>query len=171
VGSPDPGGSVLAWLKRLSEQAEDLRESQRQERIERTRERERLRGIKTGLRLPLLQAAGANPFSVGGDTNTLTGQQPQRPAEGYAWALRHIVVEGLTSGATPDKVNILRGGRIIWQLNGNNFGQTWGRGELWIRPGESLAYQSVGTFAATGTIIIHGAVDEFPAEMAAKAVD
>ena len=79
-----------------------------------------------------------------------------------------MVIEGLTAGATPDVVNILRGTRVIWQLNGNQFCQTWGRGEILLYAGETLTYNSVGTFAATGQIIIHGLAQEVPAELIGK---
>src|SRR6185437_13653499 len=111
------------------------------------RTRSALRGIKP-IRLPLLIGTGANPFTLGGDV-TPQGGQTVSPDPGYVWSVRHLVIEGLTAGATPDVVNILRGGRIVWQLNGNQFAQTWGKGEILLNAGETLSYASVGTFAAT----------------------
>jgi hypothetical protein len=114
-----------------------------------------------GIRLPVLIKAAANPFTMGGDSGTLV----QGPDQGYVWSLRHLVVEGLTTGATPDVVNILSRNRVIWQLNGNQFAQTFGRGEIIIRSGETIGYQSVGTFAATGQIIAHGLAEQVPQEL------
>ena len=149
-------------LEQVEGQVSNLREWLEQTRLERIREQEKLAGIKPGLRLPVINVKGANPFTVGGDT---TANTPiQKPDEGRAWYLRHLVITGLTTGATPDVVNILRGATVIWQLNGNQFAQTFGKSDILIKPGESLSYQSVGTFAATGNIAISGAVDDWPAE-------
>src|SRR5215470_6292778 len=127
-------GTVDGYLAQLVEQGKQIQSFQAAQRDQLARETERLRGIKTGFRLPILIKTGSNPFSVGGDFYTQSGQMPQKPDEGYAWALRHLVIEGMSTGATPDVINILRAGRVIWQLNGNQFAQTWGRGELWVRP-------------------------------------
>lgn len=127
-------------------------------------ERERVRGIKF-IRLALvIGKASGSALTMGGDT----GEALTTPAQGYEWSLRHLVIEGLTSGATPDVVNIIRGNRIVWQLNGNQFCQTWGRGEILLRHGETLTYQSVGTFASTASIIAHGLALEVPGEMTGK---
>ena len=124
---------------------------------------EQARGVKA-IRLPVEQAAGANPFSMGGDVGTLNVS----PEQGYVWSLRHLIIEGLTASASaPDVVNIRRSsaqGQLIWQLNGNQFAQTWGRGEVVLFAGETLFYQSVGTFAATGTIKAYGMAEQVPGE-------
>lgn len=123
---------------------------------------EQARGVKA-IRLPVVQAAGANPFSMAGDVGTLN----VAPEQGFVWSLRHLVIEGLATGATPDTVNIRRSsaqGQIIWQLNGNQFAQTWGRGEIVLFAGETLFYQSVGTFVATGTIKAYGMAEQVPGE-------
>jgi len=105
-------------------------------------ERARLRGIKF-IRLAVVRGtASGSALTMGGDT-------------GQAFA-------------TPDVVNILRAGRIIWQLNGNQFAQTWGRGEILLNAGETLTYQSVGTFNSTAQIIAHGTALETPGEFAGK---
>lgn len=125
-----------------------------------------LRGIKP-LRLALVTGkAVSSALTMGGDS----GEALTTPDQGYIWSLRHLVIEGLTTGATPDVVNILRAGRIIWQLNGNQFAQTWGRGEILINAGETLTYQSVGTFNSTATIIAHGLADNLPGEMAGRLI-
>ena len=138
----------------------------RQTQIEQFRELEKYRAEKF-VRLPVVQATGANPFSMGGDTGLLNVS----PGQGWIWALRELTIEGLTAGATPDVINIRRGsaqGQIIWQLNGNQFCQTWGKSQKIIYAGETLFYQSVGTFAAVGTIKAYGMAQEVPGPMQAK---
>ena len=157
------GPNVL--LDQIRSQLQELRQSAEQEAVERARERERLRGIKI-IRIPVLRGTGANPFTMGGN-NVLV---PQMPDQGWTWSLRHLVIEGMTRGGTPDAIQIVRASdqRILWELNGNQYAQTWSRGEIMLNAGEALFYQSVGTFNATGTITAHGAVWEAPAEQAAK---
>jgi hypothetical protein len=138
--------------------------SQHQATVEQVREQTRLLTIKY-VRLPLLIATLATGLTVGGDVNQ--AQAPQAPDQGFVWHLRHIVIEGLVTGATPDVVNILRQGRIVWQLNGNQFAQTWGRGEMRLVSGELLAYAAVGTLASK-TVIIHGTAEEVAAEQEGK---
>jgi hypothetical protein len=123
---------------------------------------EQARGVKA-IRLPVEQAAGANPFSMGGDVGTLNVS----PEQGFVWSLRHLVIEGMATGATPDVINIRRSsaqGQVIWQLNGNQFAQTWGRGEVVLFAGETLFYQSVGTFVSTATIKAYGMAEQVPGE-------
>ena len=123
---------------------------------------ERYRG-ETFLRLAQIQATGSNPFTMGGDT----GQLLVTPEQGFVWSIRHLVIEGMATGATPDVINIKRGtatGQIIWQLNGNQFAQTWGRGEIILKAGETLFYQSVGTFNSTSTIKAYGMAQQLPGE-------
>lgn len=136
--------------------------------LARITEQERLRTLKP-IRLPLLRGTPAgSALTLGGDTNTASGQPPVGPDLGYAWSIRHLVIEGMTAGATPDVLNVLRNNRIIWQLNGNVFAQTWGRGEIVLHSGETLQYQSVGVFAATGPVIVHGLAEEAAAEQIGK---
>lgn len=126
-----------------------------------------LRGIKW-MRLPeVLTGRAASGKLTLGET---TGQQAG-PAQGYIWSLRRLIVNGLTSGATPDVVNLYRGtpaGQPLWQFNGNNFGYTFGRLELVLQGGETLALASAGTFAATGQITLSGELLEVPAELLGK---
>ena len=156
-------GAPNAYLAQISDQLRQLREAQDQFRLERSRELERLRGIKY-MDLPLVKAAGANPFLISADS----GIDLVTPQSGYVWFLRYLTIEGMTSGATPDVINILRRGRVFWQLNGNQFAQTWGRGEKWLFQGETLSYQSVGTFASTAQILISAGVEQVPAEEIGK---
>lgn len=114
-----------------------------------------------GIRLPILTKAGANPFTMGGDT----GNVIQGPDQGYVWSVRHLVIEGMTRGATPDAIQILSRNRILWELNGNQYAQTFGRGEFILRSGEALFYQSVGTFVSVNPIIAHGLAEQVPQEL------
>jgi hypothetical protein len=125
------------------------------------------RGVKH-LRMPLMQATGASPFSMGESSGQQVG-----PEEGFAWCVTRLCIYGLTSGATPDVVNIFRGaslqeGGFLWQLNGNSPGSTFGNGELVLAPGDRLQVVSVGTFTSTAQITLSGEVNEVPAEMLAK---
>jgi hypothetical protein len=118
----------------------------------------------TDFRLPTINGrAVAGALSMGGDVNP-----EHTPAMGYSWSLRHLVIEGLASAAPADVVNVLRGNRIIWQLTGTTFFARWGKGDIMIREGETLSYQSVGAFTSTAQIIIHGNVWQAPAQFAAE---
>lgn len=124
------------------------------------------RGIKYG-RMPVLTGTPANSaLSMGGHTSPdVIG-----PDMGYAWVIRHLWVKGLTTGSTPDVVNLVVNNQTWWQFNGNNFAYTFGPGELVLQQGEAWAIQSTGTFAATGTISFGGAFWSVPGEMLAKLV-
>lgn len=90
---------------------------------------------------------------------------PLGPEQGFVWSVRLLVVEGLTaSSSTPDIVNVKRhgSGRIVWQLNGNQFSQTFGRGEMILYPGESLYLVNLGSISATGGVMFHGCADQVP---------
>lgn len=133
---------------------------------ERAAELEHFRGVKW-MRLPQLQgSASAGALSLGAASQ-------YGPDQGYAWCLRRVTVTGLTSGTSPDVVNLYfndssTGQPIIWQFNGNNFGYTFGKCELTLRSGDILFLKSTGTFAATGNIIMAGEMIEVPAEMLPK---
>jgi len=129
----------------------------------------RLRGIKH-MRLPrtLTGAASGGTLALGESDGQICG-----PRSGYIWSIRRLVVTGLTSGVTPDVVNLYHGtaaGPILWQFNGNNFGYTFGRLEMTLYGGENLALASVGTFSATGQITLSGEILEVPAELIGKLV-
>jgi hypothetical protein len=117
-------------------------------------------------RLPVITGtASGGVLSMGGDVNP-----EHTPTSGYTWVLRHLVIQGLTRGATPDAVQIFREQLVIWELNGNQYAQTFGRGEIVIRQGETLAYKNIGAFAATGQIIIHGTAWQVPSQLEAELV-
>lgn len=119
------------------------------------------RGVKY-LRMPITSAAVASStFTIAGSTTGLG------PREGYIWTIRRILVQGLTSGATPDVANLYRNntsGIPVWQFTGNAFQQTFGKTELLLLPGEHLSLAGVGTIAATGTIFLTGDLIEVSAE-------
>jgi hypothetical protein len=129
---------------------------------------ERWRGVKH-MRLPELQGTAAAGVLSIGSTVPRSG-----PREGFCWSIRRLVVGGLTTGATPDIVNFYfnhtAGGAAVpvWQLNGNQFGQTFGRLELTMYGGDILIAASLGSFAATGQITVTGELIECPAEMITK---
>jgi hypothetical protein len=91
--------------------------------------------------------------------------------QGFCWSIRRLLVNGLTAGTTPDILNFYRndvGNEPLWQLNGNNFAQTFGRLELLLLPGEYLVAHNVGTINASGQVRITGDAIEVPAEMLGK---
>jgi len=158
----DIQASLALRLDGLKESVDALHQTQ----IEMAREMARYRGEKFQ-RLPVTQATGTNPFTMGGDVALAL----QAPEPGWIWSLRELTIEGLTSGATPDVINIRRGsaaGQIIWQLNGNQFCQSWGKGHKIIFAGETLFYQSVGTFNSTAVIKAYGTAQQVPSEMVGK---
>jgi len=160
--------TVLETLQGIQSQLGQVREYQDAARLFRIQEQERLRSRKP-IRFGLLSATGANPFSMGGDTNPQNVQIG--PDEGFVWSIRLLIVQGLTTGATPDVVNIRlnsAAGRILWNLNGNSFGTTFGRGEMVLFGGDTLFVQSVGTFASTSTITLHGLTENISAERAGE---
>jgi len=131
-------------------------------------DRAALRGIKHAAYFPKSYQGKAS-----GGVLQLGEAQQLSPAEGYIWAIRRIVLTGLTAGATPDVVNLYFDdsfSQAQWQFDGNHFGYGWGRGEMTIGSGQALFFQSVGTFNATGTIFLGGQYDIVPAEMAGKLV-
>jgi hypothetical protein len=128
-------------------------------------ERARQSGRKW-MHLPPLQGTASNGLLLLGHAAPVCG-----PQSGYLWSVTRLVVTGLTSGTIPDLVNFFlndsRGGAgpVWWQLNGNSFGETFGRGQMLIMPGETLICRSSGTFAATGTVTVTGDLEQVPAEM------
>lgn len=126
-----------------------------------------LAGIKP-FRFQMFASVASSAVTIGDPSTGNVGGVLTAPEQGFVWVVKHLVVEGLTSGATPDVVNIYRSGRIIWQLNGNQFAQTWGSGQIILNPGESLYVKSTGTVAATGQITVHGTIWEVPAQLVGK---
>ena len=134
-------------------------------------EYERLRGVKP-MRFIFYGTPASSAVEFGGDSGD---GQLQGPESGFAWSVRFLCIEGLTASASaPDVINILRGGagtsgyRLLWQLNGNVFSQTWGRGEMILNAGETLYFTNLGTLAATNSIVAHGLAENVPGEMIGK---
>ena len=100
------------------------------------------------------------------------GGQVLGPDSGYAWSIRRIVIDGMTTGQTPDVINMYRNSVTsqppLWQFNGNNFGYTFSKLEMVLIGGDALYFASVGTFAATGLIRVSGELIEVPAEQLYK---
>jgi hypothetical protein len=123
------------------------------------------RGFKW-MRLPefLIGKAAGGQLSLG----LAAGETRVGPNQGYVWSLSRLVVDGLTSGATPDVVNLYRNdnttGPPLWQFNGNNFAYTFGKMQVTLLSGDSLTLVNVGTFTATGQIRITGELWELPSE-------
>lgn len=95
------------------------------------------------------------------------------PEPGYAWIIYALIVTGLTGSATtPDIVNFYLNDRfsgpIWWQLNGNQFGQTFSTYQRVLLGGDTLSLQNSGSLAATGRIIVSGEITEVPAEELVK---
>ena len=140
------------------------------------RQDERLRADLAGIkwrRLPrLFGTAVSGVLDIGGDSKAGWNGQPVGPASGFAWSIKLGTVAGLTTGATPDIVNLyIQGANSSvpwWQFNGNNFAYTFGKGDLVILSGESIRLASVGTFVATGTITLLGSVWQVPQEELGK---
>lgn len=136
-----------------------------QQQIERARDQERLRTRKI-MRIPQIEGTPAGgALSMGGDS----GPQRCGPDQGFVWSLSGLSIEGLTSGASQDTVQIFRNsnsgpGRLIWQLTGNQPVSTFGKGQRILFPGEALLVVSVGTFSATGTITLSGETRQVSAE-------
>lgn len=132
------------------------------------REIAQLRGLKH-MRLPeyLTGKASSNAISLGVDKGTTA----VGPDLGYVWSISRLVVTGLQSGASPDTVNIYKNvasGPIFWTFDGNHFGATFGKLQLTMYPGETLALASSGTFNSTAQVTLSGEVIEVPAELIGK---
>ena len=120
-----------------------------------------------------IQIGGDYPFSAAGNQV----QQPVGPSSGHMWVIRLLAVNGLTSGATPDVLNMqIIGGDepdfSWWEFNGNNFAYAFGKNEMWLEGGDYLQFASVGAVtAAVGTRIrIRGFIQQVPTELAAELI-
>jgi hypothetical protein len=136
-----------------------------------------MRGIKY-MRIPRLYGTPANGTVRLGEAlagQTQTGPNEVGPKEGYLWSVRYLGCNGLTTGTSPDLLNIYRNGVMggqapWWQLNGNNFAVTFGRAEMVLLGGEKLVAASLGSMTATSQVSLYGDVIEVPAEMIGKLV-
>lgn len=131
--------------------------------------RDRFRGIKW-MRLPVMSGkVSGGAITLGISSGNVCG-----PDSGFLWSVKRLIVSGLTSGATPDIVNLYLNDNFsqspLWQFNGNNFGYTFGKMELALMGGDTLSLQNVNTLTATGNITLTGELIEVPAEMMGKLV-
>ena len=113
-------------------------------------------------------------WSANGTVQLYSGQV-MGPNEGYVWSIRHLACNGLATGGSPDELNIYWNGHMggqqpVWQLNGNNFAYTFGRGEMVLRGGEKLIAQSVGSMTSTNQVTLYGSAIEVPSELIGKLV-
>lgn len=107
----------------------------------------------------------SNAFKFGGEQ----ASPPVTPLPGYIWNVRAMWINGLTASAsTPDVCDIYVHGIRRWQLNGNEFAQTWSMGEMPLFSGDAFLFQNNGTTEATGPISAQIVVVEVPAEMQGK---
>lgn len=130
-------------------------------------ERARVRGVRYR-RMPQLTGQVAAAAILLGATG---GQVQAGPDSGLAWSVRRIYVSGLTAGATPDVVGLYingTGGQPLWQISGNDPGDTFGRLELTLLGGETLVVANIGALTATGAITVSGELIELPQEMLGK---
>lgn len=164
----DLGASINFHLDGMAKEIARLREDQASAQAW-VRELERGRKF---FWTPEISGTPANSaVSFGGHTNDVYGIGPVTPDSGFTWSVRLLVINGMTaSSSAPDVIDIKVQGKRVWQLNGNVFSQTWGRGEMILNPGETFSYASLGTFAATGTGAIKARhlVESVPAEMVGK---
>ena len=58
----------------------------------------------------------------------------------------------------------------MWQLNGNNYGYTFGPTEMLLLPGESLMAASLGSLVSTTQVTLSGDAIEVPQAMIGKLV-
>lgn len=152
-------------LEQAKEFLDDLRAVLKENRKD--EQREAVEGIKY-FRMPTLYASPANGTVALGTAPPLVG-----PNSGYCWSIRRLAVNGLGTGANPDILNIYRNGTVgnpIWQLNGNNWGYSFGPTEMLLLPGESLQAVSLGSMTATGQIFLSGDVIEVPQQMIGRLV-
>ena len=132
----------------------------------------RLEGIKY-FRLPTLYATPSSGTVVLGQSwsgQSYTGQIIG-PNEGYVWSIRRLSANGLGTGTSPDILNVYRNGTgvaPVWQLNGNNWGYSFGPAELLLLPGEKLIAASLGSLVATVQVTLTGDAIEVPAAMIGK---
>ena len=132
------------------------------------RELDAVSGIKY-FRMPTLYATPASGTVVLG---TAAGQFAG-PHSGYAWSIRRLAANGLGTGTTPDVLNIYRSGTgvpPIWQLNGNNWGYSFGPTEMLLLPGENIIAASLGSMSATVQISLMADVIEVPQQLLGKLV-
>ena len=136
--------------------------------------RAQVEGVKY-FRLPTLYATPASGTVVLGQSwsgQSYTGQIIG-PNQGYVWSIRRLAANGLGTGTAPDILNVYRNGTgvaPVWQLNGNNWGYSFGPTELLLLPGENLVAVSLGSLVTTAQVTLTGDAIEVPQAMLGKLV-
>ena len=131
-------------------------------------------GVKY-FRLPTLYATPASGTVVLGQSwsgQSYTGQIIG-PNQGFVWSIRRLSANGLGTGTSPDILNVYRNGTgvaPVWQLNGNNWGYSFGPTEMLLLPGENLVGMSLGSLVSTQQITLTGDAIEVPQAMIGKLV-
>ena len=137
-------------------------------------EKDSLSGIKY-FRLPRLYSTPSSGTVMLGESwsgQPYTGQTTG-PNQGFVWSIRRLTANGLGTGASPDILNIYRNGvhgDPVWQLNGNNWGYSFGNTEMLLFPGEKLVAMSLGSMTSTMQITLTGDAIEVPQAMIGKLV-
>ena len=138
-------------------------------------EQEYIKGLKY-IRLPRLYATPASGTVRLGESWSGNNYSDQiiSPNSGYVWSIRRLVVTGLGTGTSPDIINFYRNGIgagiVLWQLNGNSFGETFGKTEMILLPGDKLVAQSVGSMTSTNQVTITGDAVAVPSVMIGKLI-
>ena len=152
-------GATVDFLNK-DELADELdKNQQRAEAVD----RERLAGVKY-LRLPVLVGTVASGTSVCGTKDIIAG-----PANGYAWAVKRIYVNGL---GTADTYGIYRNGTSgfpVWQVTGSVPQVTFGKLDFVLLGGETLVGAGIGTIQTGSTqISVNAEAIEVPQELLGK---
>jgi hypothetical protein len=134
-----------------------------QRAIEEERAQARARGIAV-LRLPQLQGfASAGILQLGQGSSAGVG-----PRDGFIWLIKRIFVNGLATG---DVVNIYADSFMsqpLWQFTFATPQATYGKFSMFLREGQTLYAQNIGTFTSTAQITISGDLLEIPTIMLGK---
>lgn len=126
-------------------------------------ERERIQGVKY-LRLPVLVGTVASGTSVCGTKDTIAG-----PANGYAWSIKRVYVNGL---GTADTYGIYRNGTNsppVWQVTGSVPDVHFGKLDFVLLGGETLVGGGIGTIQTSNTqITMNAEAIEVPQQFLGK---
>ena len=126
-------------------------------------ERERLQGIKY-LRLPILVGTVSSGTSVCGTQDITAG-----PANGYAWSIKRVYVNGL---GTTDTFGIYRNGTNgfpVWQVTGSVPCVHFGKLDFVLLGGETLVGGGIGTIQTSNTqITLNAEAIEVPQQFLGK---
>lgn len=130
---------------------------------------ERGRGVKHLARIPVLSATIASSAVTIPATGDLTECGPR---QGYAWTVRRLSIDGLTTAADVVAVykNEVAGRSRVAQFTGSVPWVTFGKGQFVLLPGDTIVCANAGTLASTGLLTVSGEATETPAELLWKVV-